>query len=135
MLTTTAFEKISKREFMHWRLKKIVRTVCSIQAIPRPKLGLLYMDMHQFFYNEQLIPSKWHLKRSLCFEFYENPLSHFSLRESLLEPKIFIPNFGSLQCVCSKRLFSTKRHFKGKIYMLSKENHSSKFFETRISEI
>ena len=49
------------------------RTVFSIHALPKPKIGLLNLDIHQFSYNERLIYSKSHLKKSVCFEFKENP--------------------------------------------------------------
>ena len=63
-----------------------------MQALPRPKIALLNLGIHQFSYSELLIHLKKHLKRSLFIEFKENPLNHFSLRESLPKPEIGIPN-------------------------------------------
>ena len=77
-------------------------------ALLRPKIVLLNLDMHQFSYNKQLIHLKKHLKRSLCIEFKENSLSHFSLRESFLKPKIGIPNLDLHQCFYSKDYFIRK---------------------------
>ena len=106
-----------------------------MQAFPRPKIALLNLGIHQFSYDERLIHSKRHLKRNLCFEFKENPLSNISLRESLPKDETGIPNLDFHQCFCSKRLFYRKRHLKGNYYMLFEENFSSRFFETRTSEI
>ena len=50
-------------------LKKIVWTVFSIQAPPRPKITLLNLGIHQFSYSERLIHSERHLKWKLCIEF------------------------------------------------------------------
>ena len=77
-----------------WLLNKIVGAVFSIHALPWPKVELLNLDIHQFSYNERLIHSKWHLRRSLCIEFKENPMSHFLLKETLPKPKIGLPNLG-----------------------------------------
>ena len=49
-------------------LKKIVEAVFSTHALPRPKTGLLNLDIDQFFYSERLMHSKRHLKRSLSIE-------------------------------------------------------------------
>ena len=98
-----------------------------IQAFPRFKIWLLNLNIHQFSYSEQPIHLKRYLKRSLCIEFKENPLSYFSSRESLLKLKIVILNLNLHQCFCSKRLFYLKRHLKGNYCMLFEEKHSSSF--------
>ena len=54
-------------------------------------------------------------------------MSHFSFRESLLKPKIAVPNLDFCQCFCSERLFYSKRHLYGNYYMLFQENDSSSF--------
>ena len=98
-------------------------------------MSLLNLDICQFYNSERLIHSKRHLNRSLCIEFEENPLSNFSLSDSLPKPEINIPNLDCHQCFCIKRLFYSKIYLKGNYYMLFEEIHSSIFFETRISEI
>ena len=133
--TSNAFEKAFKKGVYAWLLKKIVWNVFSIQALSRPKIALLNFTIHQFSYSERLIHSKRHLKRSLCIQFKENPLSHFSMRESLPKPEICIPNLDFHQCFFSKRLLYLKRHLQGNYYMLFGENHSNRFFEIRTSEI
>ena len=104
-----------------------MRTVFSIQVLSKSKIRLLNLDIHQFSYGKRLINSKRHLKRSLCLEFKEIPLRHFSLRESLLKLKIGIPNLDFRQCLCSKRLFYPKKHAKENYYMLFQENGSGNF--------
>ena len=101
--------------------------VFSMHALPRSKIELLSSDFHQFSYSERLMNSKRHLKRSLCIKLEENPLSHVSLRESLLKPKIGIPNLDYCHCFCSKRLFYPKTHLKRNYYMLFHEKGSSSF--------
>ena len=107
----------------------------SIQAIPRPKIASLNLGIHQFSYCKRLNYSERQLKGSLCVEFKENLLSYFSLTESLPKPEIGMPNLDFNQFFCSKRLFYPKRHLKRYYYMLLEENHSSRFFETRTTEI
>ena len=41
-------------------------------ALLKVKIGLLNLDIHQFFYSEQLMDSKTHLQGSLYTEFKEN---------------------------------------------------------------
>ena len=60
--------------------------------LPRSKVELLNSAMHQFSYSGRTIHFKMNLKRSLCIEFKENALSHFSLGESLQKLKIGMPN-------------------------------------------
>ena len=98
-----------------------------MQALLRPKIRLLNLDIHQYPYSEWLIHSKRHLKRSLCFEFKENPLSHFSSRELLPKSEIGIPNLD-FHPFCSERQFYPKWYLKRNYYMLFEENHSSRFF-------
>ena len=115
MWTINAFEKTFKRSLC-MALKKIDWTVFSIQTLPRPKIALLNLDIHQFSYSERLIHMKRHLKRSLFIEFKENPLSHFSFRESLPKPEIGILNLDFCQCYCGKRLFCPEWYLKGNNY-------------------
>ena len=82
------------------------------------------MDNHQFSNGKRLINLKRHLKKVHVSSLNE---IHFSLRETLLKPKIDIPNLDSRQCFCNKRLFYPKRHLKGNYYMLFQENDSSSF--------
>ena len=70
---------------------------------------------------------KKYLKRGFCIEFEENPLSHFSSRESLPKLKTGKPNLDFHQCSCGERLFYPKRHLKENYHMLFKENHFSRF--------
>ena len=92
--------------------KKNVRTVFSIQALPKPKIGILNWDINQFFYSEWLIHSKRYQKRNLCIELKENTLSYFSLRVSLPKPKIGKSDLNFHQCFCSKRQFYPIKHLK-----------------------
>ena len=125
-----------KRSY-EWRLKKIIWIVFFKQALPRLKMKLLNLDIHQFYYSVRLIHLKRHLKISLIIELKENPLSHFSLRESLPKLEIGIPNLDFHQCSCSssKQLFYPKWHLKGNYYILFEKNHSSRFLETHTSKI
>ena len=96
-----------------------------MQALPKPKIRLLNLDIHQFSYRERLIHSKRHLKRSLCIEFKENPLSHFSSRESLPKLKIGRPNLDQHKIFCCKRLIHPKRHLKRSLCIEFLKNHQS----------
>ena len=49
-----------------------LRAAFLIHALPWPKIGLPYLDIHQFPYSERLMHSKRYLKRSLSTEFKEN---------------------------------------------------------------
>ena len=73
------------------------------------------MGIHQFSYNERLIHSKRHLKRNLCFDFKENPLSNISLWESLPKDETGISNLDFHQFFCNKRLLHPKSQLKKKI--------------------
>ena len=63
-----------------------------MQELPRPKIRLQNLDIHQFSYSERLIHSKRHLKRSLFNELKENIESQFLLKESFPKPKIGLSN-------------------------------------------
>ena len=76
-----------------------------MQAFLRPKIALLNLGMHQFSYGEMTNSFEKASKKSLFIEFKENPLSHFSFRESLPKPEIGILNLDFCQCYCGKRLF------------------------------
>ena len=120
---------------MHGVTKKNRSNHFFMHVLPTPKIASLNLGIHIFSYSERPIHSKRHVKGILCIEFKENPFSYFSLRESLPKLEIGIPDLGFRQCFCSKRLFNPKRHLKGNYYMLFEEKHSSRFFETRTSEI
>ena len=93
--------------------KKIVWAIILIQALPRPKIAVLNLTIHQFSYREQVIHSKMHRKRSLNIKLKKSTLSHFSLSESHPKSKNGEPNLNFHQCFCSKRLFYPKWHQKG----------------------
>ena len=46
-------------------------------VLPKTKIELLNLDIHQFFYSEQLMHLKLHSKGSLCMAFKENPTTCF----------------------------------------------------------
>ena len=63
-----------------------VTAVFSINTIPRPKVGLPSLDIHQFSsVNERLILSKRHLKRSICVEFQKKSLEPFFINRTTFE--------------------------------------------------
>ena len=107
--------------------KNKVWFVFSIQGLPRPKIALLNVGIHQFSSSKRLIHSKMHLKRSLCIDFKENPLSHFSLRESLSKPfsGFSICIFGDIK----RWIFFTKAYFN--IFILQNNEINISFRSTK----
>ena len=110
--------------------KKIAWGFFSKHALPRPKMGLLNLDIHQYSYSEWLIHSKRHPKRSLYIEFEEYRLSHILLRESLPKPKIGLPhlNFHNFICIVNDY------YFRGNFYIAFEGNCKNCCLETRTSE-